>query len=86
MERRPVASSVIRAVGYDPKTKVLAVEFHTGRLYEYARVPAKIAAVLPAAPSIGSYFNRYIRTRYSAVEVTPDPDERPGWRTPRKKR
>lgn len=71
MERQPVASSVIRSLGYDPKRKALEVEFHTGRVYEYSRVPAKAVLALATAPSIGSYFNRYIKTRYDAVEVTP---------------
>ena len=30
MEMIPVASSLIKAVGYDPETEELSVEFHTG--------------------------------------------------------
>jgi hypothetical protein len=86
MERKHVASSVIRSLGYEPASRALDVEFHTGRIYQYHRVPAREFHALTTAPSIGSYFNRHIRERYPAIEITPDPPQNPPWRTPRKRR
>jgi len=57
-----VNSSAIRAVGYDGHT--LAVEFHTGRIYDHPGVPYRIYAGLMQAGSKGAYYNRHIRGRY----------------------
>lgn len=86
MHRQPVASTVIRSLGYDPATKALEVEFHTGRLYEYTPVPPEEVHALLTAPSLGSWFNRHIRSRYAAIEITPDAPEKPQWRTPRRRK
>ena len=57
-----VNSSVIRAVGYDGST--LAIEFHTGRVYDHPGVPYSVYAGLMEASSVGRYYNRYIRGRF----------------------
>lgn len=70
MEKHQVDSSVIVAVGYDDGSGILEVVFRTGRTYRYFRVPAAEYDALLHAKSIGSYFNREIRPRYEAMEVT----------------
>lgn len=61
MKRYPVASSSLRAVGYDPQHQVLEVEFHDGHVYRYEQVPAQLVSNLLAADSLGGYFNRVFK-------------------------
>lgn len=62
MTRAPIKSSNLKAVGYDPKTNTLEVEFHTGAVHQFDDVPAGIANALVAAKSPGSYFHSEIRS------------------------
>ena len=57
-----VNSSAIRAVGYDGST--LAVEFHTGRVYDHPHVPYSVYTGLMNASSKGAYYNQHIRGKY----------------------
>ena len=38
MERKRISSSKIRAIGYDPKTQTLEVEFNDGKVMAYSGV------------------------------------------------
>ena len=70
MYRRPVESSLIRSVGYDLPSSVLEVEFVEGdRVYEYHDVPLSVYSRLMAAPSLGNFFNEYIRDMYSYQQI-----------------
>lgn len=62
--RIPVSSSNLRSVGYNPMTSTLEVEFHTGSVYEYDRVPGHVHVGLMGASSKGEYFHDNIRDRY----------------------
>jgi len=42
MERKRVNSSKIRAVGYDPKSQVLEIEFSDGRVNQYRGVSPEV--------------------------------------------
>ena len=64
MDRQPVSSSNIRSVGYEPETRILEVEFHGGRSYQYSGVPEGVYRGLMLADSKGSYFHKHIRERY----------------------
>jgi hypothetical protein len=58
-----VNSSCISAVGYDGYT--LAVLFHSSdTVYEHPGVPYSVFLGLMQAPSMGAFYNRYIRGRY----------------------
>ncbi|MDE2470724.1 MAG: KTSC domain-containing protein [Bradyrhizobium sp.] len=63
---KPVESSQIHSVGYDPLTKTLAVRFHGPKgkpsaLYHYADVaPAKFAD-FERAESKGKWFHQHIK-------------------------
>ncbi len=79
MERQPVASSLIRSVGYDFATSILEIEFNEpNRLYTFYDLPFSIYQELMEAPSKGRYFNEFIRDFY-AYEATdgPPPPEMP---------
>lgn len=65
MERRPVSSSNLAAVGYDKSRKILEIEFRTGAIYQYQAVHANTARGLLAAPSKGKYVWKNIRGKYS---------------------
>jgi len=69
MERTPVTSSSIAAVGYDSATFELEVEFRNGRIYRYQQVPIAAYRLLLQAPSIGEYVNRVIKPRFEVRDV-----------------
>lgn len=60
----PVVSSNLRAVGYDPTTQTLRIEFHNGT-YDYYNVPASIHSGLMNAPSKGQFHHQYIKNNYN---------------------
>lgn len=65
MQRQPVESSMLRAVGYDPEKRTLEVEFTSGQIYEYYDVPPEIHAGLLRAESLGQYFHAHILDAYA---------------------
>jgi hypothetical protein len=69
MDRTPVRSSNIRSLGYDPSSRTLEVEFHSGGLYQYSGVPGAIYQGFMRAASKGSYFHDHIRGRYPDRQV-----------------
>lgn len=66
MDLVPVSSSSVNAVGYDPDTRMLEIEFRGGRIYRYADVPPQVHAAMMAAGSIGRFVNNNIRGQYRA--------------------
>jgi hypothetical protein len=70
----PVESSMIQAVGYDPKTRILEVVFNSGQTYCYGDVPPEVHQELMAADSKGQYM------RAAIIGVYPD------YRVPRRQR
>jgi len=66
MERKRVNSSRIRAVGYDPKSQALEVEFSDGRLVLYSGVSQEVHRQFMAAPSATSFFEDKIDESYSS--------------------
>jgi hypothetical protein len=69
VERTPVSSSNLAAVGYDPKTETLEIEFLHGGVYQYLEVPEEVYTELMAASSHGSYFNSMIRGAFSYHQI-----------------
>jgi hypothetical protein len=62
MNREPVKSSNIAAIGYDAGAQLLEIEFHPSRegrvdVWRYSPVDAALYASLVGAPSIGRRFN-----------------------------
>ena len=68
MDRRPVSSSIIEAVGYDALTAVLEVEFQGGAVYQYFMVPSSVHAGLMKAGSKGRFYGEFVRSRYRYVK------------------
>jgi hypothetical protein len=63
-----VPSSLIRSFDYDEASRTLLIVFQTGRRYRYLDVPADVHKRLRAAFAKGSFFNSYIRDRFSYRE------------------
>ncbi|MFE5402106.1 KTSC domain-containing protein [Streptomyces sp. NPDC056580] len=63
MDRTPVTSSNIMAIGYDPDSRVLEIEFRSG-IYRYSSVPEAVFEGLMEASSHGRYFAQMIRGRF----------------------
>ena len=62
MDYRPVASSSIADVAYEPSTSTLGIRFHAGREYLYFSVPRCVYEELLVADSVGRYFNQRVRS------------------------
>ena len=69
MDRQAVHSSDIRSVGYDARSKLLEIEFHSGGIYEYFPVPSDTHESLMKADSKGKHFYSYIRDKYKHKRV-----------------
>ena len=69
MERKRVNSSKIRAVGYDPRSRTLEVEFSDGRVVAYSGVSPEIHRQFMAAPSPTSYFEDKIAEDFPSRRV-----------------
>ena len=66
----PIESSMIQAVGYDPKTRILEVVFNSGRTYCYENVPPKVYKELMAADSKGQYMRSEIMSVYPDYPIS----------------
>lgn len=66
MEKQEVESSVIHAVGH---TRVLEIEFESGRVYQYFDVPQDIYDAVLQSDSKGRYFNTHIRGKFPYQEI-----------------
>lgn len=60
---QPVKSSQVKAIGHDPATNTLAVQFKhgAGHIYHYPNVTADMHAKFAGAESIGKYFGQHIK-------------------------
>jgi hypothetical protein len=69
MQRQSIDSTSIRSVGYDPEEEALVVEFQSGGVYQYIRVPRAVYERLLAARSKGRYFGDFIRLQYRYEKI-----------------
>ena len=69
MNRQSVDSTDIKSVGYDPATKILEIEFHSGGIYQYLDVPDMVYSDLMNADSKGKYFHRHVKNVYNHRKV-----------------
>ena len=71
----PVKSSQVKAIGHDPATNTLAVQFMhgAGHLYCYPNVTADMHKAFAGAESIGAHFGKHIKAlpfeKYEAPKV-----------------
>ncbi|MBP9819168.1 KTSC domain-containing protein [Candidatus Woesebacteria bacterium] len=69
MQRIPVNSSNIAAIGYDPDSSILEIEFNDGSIYQYFGVPELVHQELMDAGSHGKYFAQNIKNDYEYKKV-----------------
>lgn len=67
----PVASSLLASVAYDHDRAILQLEFRSGAVYQYFRVPRQSYQELLQADSHGAYFNRHIRSFFPYALLHP---------------
>ncbi len=63
MNRRPKAPCRVVAIAYEPRMKLLTVEFDDGRVYRYRQVPRAVYNALRLS-SAAIHFQRHIKDRY----------------------
>ena len=64
-----VASSNVRAIGYDSHTQTLEVEFHNGSVYQYYGVPDHLHERFMQASSKGGFLHNYVKNQYPYSRV-----------------
>lgn len=69
MERKRINSSKIRAVGYEPKSQALEVEFSDGKIVQYRGVSQEVHRQFMAAPSPTSFFEDKIDESFPSTRV-----------------
>lgn len=84
MRRERVKSSVIASIGYDARGRVLEVEFHSGRVYEYFDVSRRVYETLRTTDSVGKYFNEVVKVNHRGARVYKPRLEEPGARARRR--
>jgi len=66
---KPVSSSMLRRVRYDPKSRFLDVVFRTGETYRYKGVPLDEYNKLMKAESHGKYMQMHVIDHYEVVRL-----------------
>lgn len=69
MQMKPVESSNLDSVGYDPTEMKLRVRFNNGSEYEYDGVPQEVYDGFFDAPSVGSYFNETVKQSFPYTKL-----------------
>ncbi|MFN3629985.1 MAG: KTSC domain-containing protein [Casimicrobiaceae bacterium] len=65
MNRTPLTASRLRSAGYDPRERVLELEFRDGSIRQYLAVSPEVYRRLLAAPSPDAYYADEIDERYA---------------------
>lgn len=70
IERTPIDSSNLAAVGYDPDRQVLSVEFTSGSVFHYYSVTLDVFEAFGAAESRGQFYAKQIRGKFLSRAMT----------------
>ncbi len=66
---KTVKSSNIAAYEYDEKTHTLTIQFKSGDIYRFERVPPDISRGLDSALSVGQHFHKNIKGRFKFTKI-----------------
>lgn len=69
MDYRPVTSTNLRQVAYDPTTNTLGVIFKNNTEYHYYNVPEVVYRGLMSANSHGSYLAAHVKGHYRYQQI-----------------
>jgi len=72
MQRQPVNSSDIAAIGYDEVSETLEIEFKATGVYRYFSVPKSVAEEFQRTPSPGKFFLQHIKGKYAWEKIGRD--------------
>lgn len=78
VDMKPVDSSNVAAVGYEPGEKgegVLHIQFKNGGRYRYQGVSPTHHEDLIGAKSVGSHFYNHIAGKFSGAKYQPDDED-----------
>ncbi|HEY5805926.1 MAG TPA: non-canonical purine NTP pyrophosphatase [Candidatus Saccharimonadales bacterium] len=64
MQRLPVESTDLVSIGYDPKERVLEIEFKENRIYQYFEVEPDVYERFMRTDSYGEFFYAHINKHY----------------------
>jgi hypothetical protein len=68
MELVPIQSTNLRAIGYEPDTMLMQIQFSNGSLYSYQNVEPETYQALVTSPDPGKFFAEIIKPqRYKYV-------------------
>ncbi len=70
IERLPIDSSNLKAVGYDEARRVLSVEFVSGSIFHYYDVPITVFEEMGSAESRGAFYAKQIRGKFTGKPMT----------------
>jgi hypothetical protein len=77
MQRAKLESRAVISAGYDPDTRILELEFSSGRVYQYAEVSESLYNWLQRTPGKGAFVSRMINGRYAHRDVSEPPTRSP---------
>lgn len=77
MEMKRLSSGKLRAAGYDPRARVLRVQFDDGTTMEYSGVGEEIWRRLSSSASAWSYFRDNVEEEFTARRVSASDDATP---------
>lgn len=70
MELKPVKSSNIEAVGHDPETQELHVQFKGGAIYAYDSVPEELhTELIGDGTGIGGRFHKIVKNKFKTRKL-----------------
>lgn len=69
MNRISIKSSNIHSIGYDEKSRILEIEFHSGGIYQYLNIEEEVYDKLMSASSKGGFFHRFIKDKYPTKKL-----------------
>jgi KTSC domain-containing protein len=73
IQRQPVQSSGLAAVGYSKRLHVLEIEFTNGAIYRYVEVPPSVHRFLMSAESKARFYDENVRGKYRSIHVRSQP-------------
>jgi hypothetical protein len=66
---KPMPSSVISYMNYDPVSATLRIGYVSGMVYDYKNVPESVYLAMKKAFSKGTFLNKYIKDKFPFEKI-----------------
>jgi len=76
MEMKRINAGKLRAIGYDPRERILRVEFDDGRALEYTGVGNEVWRRLSTSGSAWSYYRDNVEEEFSSRSAAAAPSKK----------